>query len=124
MSKKKWHDDIREKGVLCKTNGQEDICLIMRNHHHDNMVIDKIGRVFGVDELTPLAAAEIWGFMPWQDMKDAPIDEPFILVSSGVFQDAMFAVSDCGILYTYLDGDVYDKYTELDKWIPLPQVSK
>jgi len=74
---------------------------------------------FDIDELTPLTAAEMWEFMPWQDMKDAPHDGWFLVIEN--------CTGEIKRAKRYLDDEFIDDHNTrivFKKWLPLPQVSK
>lgn len=119
MSKKKWHENIPEKGVLCKdSNGS--IVRIMGKSKFDGMVVDDcVSQTdFDIDELTPLTAAEWWKLAPWQDMKDAPRDGSRVLLLSVIGR------IEIGYFYNNCWHDLGNSRLDAKFWLPLPQVSK
>ena len=128
MSKKKWHENIPEKGVLCKdSNGS--IVRIMGKSKFDGMVVDDcVSQTdFNIDELTPLTAAEWWKLAPWQDIKDAKKDMLFLaLLKNGNVIPAYISSEHGDIGIRLVNGEIDEIYpvNYFKGWLPIPQVSK
>lgn len=126
MKEKKWHDDIPEKGVLCKDSTGNLVKIVPCDKDGDDYYalnwdedcISSSGYGYHHDELTPLTADEWWGFAPWQDMKDAQIGVK-ILIDLGI--KCVIGLQYKKEIFITTDGMIIDKPI---KWLPLPQVKK
>ena len=117
MNEKKWHENIPERGMLCKEKSSGSIVRIIgeTDHVDFDMVFDDSMRrhVYDPDELTLLTAAEWWDFAPWQDMKDAPLLIPIFAIGKMDFEDG----NVCNIVMLHDD----EQYCWYKKWLPLPK---
>ena len=117
MEQNNWWDNIPENGVLCKDDSG------------DLQLITSAKGIFGfrsldygypLSKLTPLTAAEIWQFMPWQSMDSAPRDGKRIII---ICKGGHFDVG-----YWNLEDDCFKSLISLAKiyhaakWLPLPEV--
>jgi len=131
MSKKKWHESIPAGGVLCKENSSGSIIRIMGKVKSSDffMLFDDCTskHYFGMDELTPLTAAEWCDFAPWQDMKGAQKDTLFLaLLKNGNVIPAYISSVHGDIGIRLVNGEIDEIYPAnyFKGWLPLPQVSK
>lgn len=103
-----WHKNIPAQGVLCKW--LDSIIRIMSfdsdGFLYDDNETDYCGS--DLDYIRPLTAEEIWGFMPWQDIKTAPAFETILVID------------DRGKAFPTAFMDENDiKLSRYKKWLPL-----
>ncbi len=111
----KWHENIHEKGVLCKIKSTGRIILV--EGLKGATVAVQGGLESYPEHLTPLTAAEWWDFAPWHDMESAPLCKIFIVDGYGNVVIGRKYERVCSQFVTCHDNqEIYNP----KKWLPLP----
>jgi hypothetical protein len=119
-----WHENIPPQGVFCRFSSDESLFILIKDKQDFLEFLSDY--TYQPEDLTPLTAAEMWQFMPWQGIKDAPEIDKFIAKIKWIDID-----DDC-VRYTYCmawrseisksgfmrDG-VHPLYESFE-WLPLP----